>query len=1182
MNDHQAMRFYMWAAICLISFPTSAGDDDYLRKQYDFYQSVKGGFEGYHSSDCPNTISYHSLRNDIRDGLITRASNGSMGIEWTTQAIPGNFQGDGAWFVWLAAIDLTNEEAAFDVFIDGVKRFTLQSSQEENVYLTHPDGGILKYQSFHIDQNGDSQGYMGLYAPGSWLQSGHPVSIKILGEAAGQHTWIIVYKADDAMDYLEKSTEYQIWLNVSIEEKGDQYHMELRAPDYLAGKELSYAWAGKKGSVVLAAGDGVSMAGIHLEGDMGNQGFMVSDEYGELIYLPEIEQDTVISQLLTKAVLVNELLVRKGQISVKCRRIYQPKTVQSLLALSRSKLSQGKIFLMNSSHQDIAWMDSPEKCILERDTMLITPLIEQATMDPDYRFDIEDALMIKEYVERHPDRRESIQQLFNEGKISCGASYSQPYEEMYSGEALVRQFYFGRKWLKDEFNYDANTYWNVDVPGRTLQMPQIAKKSGVKNIMISRHEKGFFNWFSPDGSFVTAYSSGHYAESFTALNTGFYEAAEYIAKKAMDWEKYFPQASPGTVVPLLSDWDMSPAKDYSHLIKQWASISELTDQHGIKTEISLPRIKVVTTPELFRSFKAAADPLPSITGERPALWLYIHGPSHQKALKAGREGDILLTMAEKFATVEALTEGSFSRYPNERLHSAWESKIYPDHGWGGKEGQITDDLFRRKYEFARSEASQVLENATRSLASRVKTSPQKGIPVVVFNSLNWERTDLVSFQAGFDKGEARSLVIEDAGGNAMPVQYRVEKEYGDGSIRLATVYFVATGVPSVGYKTFYLSASNEDRKTGTGPSAENPFYKIEFGKGGLKSIYDKALVKELVDAEKFEAGEVFTMQSVGNGAGEFDQIQQPNMEGFARSGDDPAGWNPAGSGDVFTAWTRRSKLPYATVEQKIILYHGIKRIDFKISLLNWEGVLYREFRMAMPLNMENGQVAYEVPFGVVEVGKDEMEGAAGERYLVPAKDLRPRGIENWIGASDESFGATLSSSVAVADYVDPTDVPVPGIILQPLLLASRRSCHWEGNEYLQTGNHHFSFSLSSHHPGWIHGYKSGRQANEPLYAVVGPKQYSDARLPEEKSFFSLDADDVIISTIKKAEDDESVVVRMFDLKGEDRNLRLNHDFTFRKGVLSNLIEEDIQALETKKKNTEIMIGRHAIETIKLK
>ena len=134
--------------------------------------------------------------------------------------------------------------------------------------------------------------------------------------------------------------------------------------------------------------------------------------------------------------------------------------------------------------------------------------------------------------------------------------------------------------------------------------------------------------------------------------------------------------------------------------------------------------------------------------------------------------------------------------------------------------------------------------------------------------------------------------------------------------------------------------------------------------------------------------------------------------------------------------------------------------------MNWDGTMFREFRMAMPLQIQNGEVAYEAPFGVVEVGKDEMAGAAGERYEVACKYLHPRGIENWISASGDEFGLTLSSSVVALDYMDPTDKGLTNTILQPILLASRRSCHGEGNDYHQTGNHSFSFSVTSHKPGW--------------------------------------------------------------------------------------------------------------------
>ena len=139
--------------------------------------------------------------------------------------------------------------------------------------------------------------------------------------------------------------------------------------------------------------------------------------------------------------------------------------------------------------------------------------------------------MLKEFISRHPDKKDEVAKLLQEGKISCGASFVQPYEEMYSGEALVRQFYVGKKWLKKEFNYNARVYWNVDVPGKLLQMPQILKKSGVGYMVISRFQKGIYNWYSPDGSYVTTYSPGHYSEAFTPLHKNVFDAASYLANR---------------------------------------------------------------------------------------------------------------------------------------------------------------------------------------------------------------------------------------------------------------------------------------------------------------------------------------------------------------------------------------------------------------------------------------------------------------------------------------------------------------------------------------------------------------------------------------------------------------------------------------------------------------------------
>ena len=306
------------------------------------------------------------------------------------------------------------------------------------------------------------------------------------------------------------------------------------------------------------------------------------------------------------------------------------------------------------------------------------------------------------------------------------------------------------------------------------------------------------------------------------------------------------------------------------------------------------------------------------------------------------------------------------------------------------------------------------------------------------------------------------------------------------------------------------------------------------------------------------------------------------MEGFDKTGNYKTDWVVGESGPVFTVYKYRQKIRHAVVEQRIILYHKQKRINFETALLNWEGVLYREFRMALPLNMTDGQVAYEVPFGVVEVGKDEIEGAAGERYKTPCKDVHPRGIENWIGASNADFGVTMSSSVAVADWIDPTDDPVKNQILQPILIASRKSCHWEGNDYLQTGNHWFKFSLTSHKPGWINGAAFGRQANEELKAVWADQQFSTASLPESLSFFKVDQNNVLVSTVKKAEDNDEVVVRITDLEGKDKTVTLESYKKAGVAKLTNLIEEEMETLKSDNKGIKLDLGHHAIETVKIK
>ena len=176
----------------------------------------------------------------------------------------------------------------------------------------------------------------------------------------------------------------------------------------------------------------------------------------------------------------------------------------------------------------------------------------------------------------------------------------------------------------------------------------------------------------------------------------------------------------------------------------------------------------------------------------------------------------------------------------------------------------------------------------------------------------------------------------------------------------------------------------------------------------------------------------------------------------------------------------------------------------------------------------------------------------------------------------------MSSTVAVADWIDPTDNPKDYTVLQPILLASRRSCHWEGNEYLQTGDHHFRFSITSHKPGWKNGAVFGRAANELLQTAWADNTYTIAPLPESMSFFNTNDPLVFISTVKKAEDSDEVVVRITDMEGKDKTIEIETFKNIGQAWHTNLIEENAAKLKTSENTVILDLGHHAIETIKLK
>ena len=697
-------------------------------------------------------------------------------------------------------------------------------------------------------------------------------------------------------------------------------------------------------------------------------------------------------------------------------------------------------------------------------------------------------------------------------------------------------------------------------------------------MVISRHAKGMFHWASPDGSSVFTYSPGHYGNDLLYLSKSMGQKMKYGAEQVLYWAKTFGEGQ--VQAPLLSSQDMLPAIDYSDFIEAWNGFDSLKDEDGTAQAVFLPDMELMTMDAFMPRAAKKAIRADTIMGERPNVWVYIHGPGHRAALTASREASKLLPAAEKFHAVANLLSPGKWPYPYKKFDEAWQAKIYPDHGWGGHDGDITDNLFQENLVKSRVMGEALLKESTAFIARNIQTDEAQGIPLVLFNSLSWARTDPVTTEVRFAKGQIRNITVLNADGEPVPVQTTHATFHEDGSLESAGITFIAEDIPPVGYATYYLVDAKPTAascpQAATASAYENAFYRVHFEKGGIGQVYDKVLDKRLFDTGQFKVGDVFTLQSVGNGAGEFGAIQQPELVDFDQVSTHDAAWEVLENGLVYTRYRLQQQVQHAIVQQEATLYHDLKRLYFDTRLRNWSGELFREFRTAFPVAMDGAEIAHEVPFGRVRVGKDEIK-TAGERYTPLCKDVHPRAIIDWISATDHEVSVTLSSSVAAADWVSPTAQSGDRPVLQHVLLASRVSCHWAGNEYSQAGHHDFHHVLTSNKAGSLQGQKVAKQKNEPLQVVFNPDRSAKASLPEKLSFFSVDSGNILISAIKKAEDSDHVIVRMYEAAGKDSEARIDSYFKIGPIQRTNIIEE-----APKPDGPALKIGKYAIETFSLR
>ena len=92
------------------------------------------------------------------------------------------------------------------------------------------------------------------------------------------------------------------------------------------------------------------------------------------------------------------------------------------------------------------------------------------------------------------------------------------------------------------------------------------------------------------------------------------------------------------------------------------------------------------------------------------------------------------------------------------------------------------------------------------------------MPLVVFNLLSWERSDVAEAEIGFGEPNVKSFALLDALGKPVPYQISHSEQSDDGDIHFAKIVFVARDVPSMGHAVYH-AVPNSQASAGGVPSA---------------------------------------------------------------------------------------------------------------------------------------------------------------------------------------------------------------------------------------------------------------------------------------------------------------------------------------------------------------------------
>ncbi len=769
---------------------------------------------------------------------------------------------------------------------------------------------------------------------------------------------------------------------------------------------------------------------------------------------------------------------------------------------------QHLLHMIAYAHIDAVWLwPWPEAMSVVLSTF--RSALDRMKHNPDFKMTESSAQFYQWVADNDPDMLAEIRRRIEERRWELvGGWWVEPDVNMPNGESLARQGLHGQRLFKRLFGRQARVAANPDSFGHTGTLPQILKLQEMEDYVFMRPREelkhlpaDLFWWQGPDGTRTLAYripfgygDSGPLEERVRQV-VGLHEPVQ-------DMMVFYGAGDHG-----------GGATDANI-----RSIQQIMAEPGAPTLI-------YSTPEQYfseiRAMKGLDLPVVSEDLQHHAVGCYT---AESGIKKDNRTTEMALTSAEKLASLGSVLWGV--AYPRTEFTSAWERVMFQQFHDSLAGTSLPEHYVQshHAYGYAQDVANRAMALSLERLAWQIPAEDPASDYLVVFSPHTWPTQLSVEYDLN-GHPEAASRLTDETGAS-------VAHQWVQGSTitgRRSTLVFQAP-LPAFGYRQFRLQKPGPGQARSSGVHAtpealENDHLRVTFSPEGTLGVFDKDAGEDVFEGPGGARAVVLDdpsdtwsheVVSYSDEIGTFGGAQLRVLE----------------SGPLRGRVRMRTRYGASILETDWILYAGSRTLEARCRL-DWHEHL-KMLKFSYPVRVENPRSTYEVAFGHIQRPTDGHENP-GQRWI----DLTGK-------RAGGDYGLAVINDAKYGYSVLHNDLRVS--ITRGAVYAQHRPARLESNgEYIwqDQGIQTFRIWLAPHIGTW---QVSGIVRLAEEFTAPVPVLYQGIHggsKPQSGSFLSVDARNVVVTALKKAEDGEDLILRCYETHGRATTTTLHLGFANR-------------------------------------